>query len=115
MCRNLRHNVFFHPSGKGASVDAGASAVCCAGTNAYVVALAFALWRRALVLTCCCAGDEEDFFAIWWMVDVPLFMILLRAHAWPPERIFPTSWVTAENFSAGILPDKFLSTFTNFR
>jgi hypothetical protein len=72
----------------GASADAGASAVCCAGTDAYVVALTFALWLRALVLTCCCAGDERDFFAILRMVDVPLFVILLRAHAWPPERIF---------------------------
>jgi hypothetical protein len=48
----------------------------------------FALWRRASVLTCCCAGDEGDFFAIFWMVDVPLVMILLCTHAWPPERIF---------------------------
>jgi hypothetical protein len=52
------------------------------------MALTFALWCRALVLTCCCAGDEQDFFAIFWMVDVPLFVILLRAHAWQPERIF---------------------------
>jgi hypothetical protein len=43
---------------EGASADAGASAVCCAGTDAYVVALTFALWRRASVLTCCCAGDK---------------------------------------------------------
>jgi hypothetical protein len=42
----------------GTSADAGASAVCCASTNAYVVALTFAFWRRALVLTCCCAGNE---------------------------------------------------------
>jgi hypothetical protein len=72
----------------GASADAGASAVCCHGTNAYVVALTFTLWRRALVLTCCCAGNERDIFAIFWMVYVPLFVILLCAHAWPPERIF---------------------------
>jgi hypothetical protein len=98
----------------GADADAGASAVCCAGTNAYVVALMFALWHWVLVLTCCCAGNEQDFFAILWMVDVPLFVILLRMHAWPPERIFPTSQVTAENFSAGVLPDEFLSTFTDF-
>ncbi len=49
----------------GASAEAGTSAVCCACTNAYVVALTFALWRWALVLTCCCAGDEEDFFAFF--------------------------------------------------
>jgi hypothetical protein len=97
-----------------ASADAGTSAVCCAGTDAYLVALTFALWRRALVLTCCCAGNEQDFFAILWMVNVPLFVILLCMHAWPPERIFPTSRVTAENFSAGVLPDKFLYTFTDF-